>query len=40
MILPLEPLNFTGLSPFFTCPAPNIYGNSIYSIFTVTFNIL
>ena len=33
MILPLEPLHFTGLS--FTCSAPNIYTS-----FTVTFNIL
>ena len=40
MTLPLEPLNFTGLSPFSTCSAPNIYSNSIYSIFTVTFNVL
>ena len=35
MILPLEPLHFTGLSSIFTCSAPNIYTS-----FTVTFNIL
>ena len=35
MILPLEPLHFTGLSSIFTFSAPNIYTS-----FTVTFDIL